>query len=767
MANILSQYTHWLHTQWPAGVPEKGPEIQENGVTNLPGVRIVGDLTGVPLLKSSADTGAKAVMAFTEEKDFEKQSAKTDFDVAIIGAGVSGISAAIEAEKAGLKYVVLESQQAFSTIRNFPRRKPIYTYPTDMEPAGSMRFKSEVKEDLLDELEAQRAEFNIQTTQAEVEAIEDKGSHRVLKLKGDQADLKAQRVVIAIGRTGNFRKLGAEGEELDKVSNRLIDPREFVGKKVLVVGGGDSALEAAISMAEEGASVTLSYRRAEFQRPKPENIEKIEALKKAGSLVLLMASNVKQITGERVFIDQNGTSLSLENDYVFSLIGREPPLEFFRRSKIKISGERSPKFWATLALSLLIFGFIYHWKGYVEVLGIPGTNFWKEWSSGEVKYFPFNLSVLGTEGSFLYELTKTAQTRPDFWYTFVYSAVIIIFGFKRIKTRKTPYIKTQTLSLMAIQVLPLFLLPYVIFPYMGALGAFTNGGVGEWFGMTFLSDGPGTEPDAYWRAFGFILAWPLFVYNIFTDAPLWGWLIVGFIQTFVIIPFIVLKWGKGAYCGWICSCGAMAETLGDGHRHKMPHGPFWNKLNMLGQFILAVAMILLVWRLLGWTVGGVFASSFNSALDKLPVANYKYIVDLWLAGILGYGLYFHFSGRAWCRFACPLAALMHIYARFSKFRIFADKKKCISCNACTTVCHQGIDIMNFANKGKGMEDPECVRCSACVHVCPTGTLNFGRYDKEGKPHLERLWASPVQQSEAALEKTPIDEYMEKAAKRVS
>ena len=99
-----------------------------------------------------------------------------------------------------------------------------------------------------------------------------------------------------------------------------------------------------------------------------------------------------------------------------------------------------------------------------------------------------------------------------------------------------------------------------------------------------------------------------------------------------------------------------------------------------------------------------------------------------LAGILGYGLYFWYSGRMWCRFACPLAAWMHIIARFSRFRIVVDQKKCISCNACTTVCHQGIDIMDFANKGKHMQDPECVRCSACVQACPTQVLQFGRVD---------------------------------------
>ena len=126
---------------------------------------------------------------------------------------------------------------------------------------------------------------------------------------------------------------------------------------------------------------------------------------------------------------------------------------------------------------------------------------------------------------------------------------------------------------------------------------------------------------------------------------------------------------------------------------------------------------------------------------------------MFLAGVLGYGFYFWFSGRVWCRFACPLAALMHIYARFSRFRIVADKKKCISCNVCTSVCHQGIDVMNFANKGLPMQDPECVRCSACVQSCPTGVLAFGRRRRRRRASwvLDRLSASPVQRTKVALD----------------
>jgi polyferredoxin len=125
-------------------------------------------------------------------------------------------------------------------------------------------------------------------------------------------------------------------------------------------------------------------------------------------------------------------------------------------------------------------------------------------------------------------------------------------------------------------------------------------------------------------------------------------------------------------------------------------------------------------------------------------------VDVLMGGVIGVGLYVKYSGRVWCRFLCPLAALMNVYARFTRFRIFAEKKKCISCNVCTSVCHQGIDVMNFANKGLPMADPQCVRCSACVWSCPTGVLSFGRADAGGASVAgEWLQASPVRVREAA------------------
>ncbi|MCH6257135.1 NAD(P)-binding domain-containing protein [Puniceicoccaceae bacterium K14] len=739
MLRLISKYTRWLHTAWPAGTVEKAPKVNDDGTTRVPGLRVVGDLTGVPLLKFSADSGARSVESILQEADFEKGKAGFDFDLVIVGGGVSGLSAAIEAKKAGLNFVVYETSAVLSTIRNFPRGKPIFTYPSDMTPAGELRFNSSVKEDLIDELEEQRSSHGIESVEANVERVSREGGGLVIHLaSGDHK--KAQRVIIAIGKSGNYRKLGVPGEEMDKVMNRLIDPREFAGRKVLVAGGGDSALEAAVSIAENGASVDLIHRRDAFSRPKPDNIEAVEKLAEEGKLKLRMSTSVKEIVENKVRIAKKGEEdVELENDFVLTFLGREAPLEFFRKSNISITGEFTGKTWSTLVGFFIAFTLFYHWQKGLWFSNIsPGHLSWMVSSVGGLFQ-----SAVDSPKNLLHHI-RIGMNQPGFYYSLAYCVCVVIFGLRRIKRRKTPYVKLQTITLAVIQIGPLFLLPWILLPWTGALG-WWDSGFGAMIGDALWPDG------SYWRAFGLILAWPLFVYNWFTAEPLWGWLILGFLQTFVIIPFIVWRWGKGAYCGWICSCGALAETLGDDHRHKMPHGPIWNRVNMIGQVLLGIAAIMMIFRIVGWVLpnGNWAENALNAMLSGIPVLNWKYAVDVWLAGVFGVAFYFHFSGRIWCRFACPLAALMHIYARFTRFRIFSDKKKCISCNVCTSVCHQGIDIMNFANKGLPMEDPECVRCSACVQSCPTGVLNFGRYDTKGVIKFDSVPASIVQMAENA------------------
>lgn len=786
--NPIASYTRWLHTRWPAGAVEKLPVTGENGLTNLPGVRIAGDLSGIPLLKFSSQTATNAVRAILQEPDFLKRDTSQPdvLDLAIVGGGVAGISAAIEAKKANLRYAIYEATQLFSTVVNFPKAKPIYTYPTELKLQGGLQFQATVKEALLEEMEAQQRAAGIEPIAARIERLERSGNLLVLH-HADGKTTRAHRVIVAIGRSGNFRKLGCPGEDFDKVYNRLFDPKECAGREVLVVGGGDTALETAIAVAACGGKVTLSCRKKEFARPKPENVEKLQMLvkdpaaqvaverptservttaansymrgdKAPGSVQLLMETTVQKIETNSVTLrDAAGQSLTIPNDVVFTMLGREAPLDFFRRSGIPIRGEWSAK----AGLSFLVFfafcSFVYIWKASSHLNQLFQRNHW----------FPFNVpGWLHSMGGAIAAASADPRTllgtltidlaQPGFYYSLGYTLLILAFGLRRIRRRNTAYVRAQTYSLMSFQLIPLFLLPYIVLPLMGHNGWFDSGV------MKTVADNlfPVVNYDhgrEYWRAFGFVLAWPLFIWNIFTSQPMWWWLAISFVQTFVIIPLIVYRWGKGAYCGWVCSCGGLAETMGDRHREKMFHGPFWNRVNMTGQVILSAATLIAAFRFVSWiapnsVLGRMSAHWFSGMLSQWSVLgvelNYYHIVDIGLAGIAGLCTYFWFSGRVWCRFACPLAALMHIYARFSRYRIFPEKKKCISCNVCTSVCHQGIDVMNFANKGLPMEDPECVRCSACVQMCPTGVLTFGRLDASGKIVYDKLVASPVQMRES-------------------
>lgn len=791
MLGIMKKYMMWLHTQWPAGVVEKLPQVNPDGSTNVAGLYITGDLTGIPLLKFSSDGGARAVQTIVRDNEFQKlwadRSNPEALDLVIIGAGVSGMAAALEARKSSLTFEIVEATEPFSTVVNFPKGKPIFTYPTEMIPAGDLQFTATIKEPLVEELKAQTLKRGLRPRMARAERVARKGKFLEVIVAGGQ-NLLARRVIVAIGRSGNFRKLHVPGEDRDKVYNRLHDPKDFCDKNALVVGGGDTAMETAIALALCGASITLSYRKSEFTRPKPENLAGLKKLmadpmadvavetpaserittccggfmkehRKPGHIHLLLGSKVKSIGETDVTLtDAQGKDTVLPNDAVFTMIGREAPLDFFRRSGVRITGEMGVRQWGAFAAFFLFCLFLYNWKAGGDVSRIFSEHSW----------FPYNVPTFlkGWGGSiaahaanpktFLGTLT-ISLTDPGFYYSLAYTLLIVIFGFRRIQRRKTPYVTAQTFTLMAIQVLPLFLLPTIILPYLGHLGAFDSG-IGKSFAdalFPLVNYGQGRE---YWRSFGFILAWPLFLYNVFTAQPLWWWFWISVVQTFVILPAMIYFWGKGAYCGWICSCGAMAETMGDTHRHKMPHGSKWNRVNMVGQVILAAALLLFVARVISWQwpaggAGRFMSRLFAGLLDGWKLfgiqLNYHWMVDVFLAGVVGLGAYFWFSGRTWCRFACPLAALMHLYARFSRFRIIPEKKKCISCNLCTSVCHLGIDIMNFANKGLLMADPECVRCSACVQSCPTGVLQFGQTDrKTGKLiQLDALPASPVLMAE--------------------
>src|SRR5262245_2231305 len=760
LAGYLARYLDWLHLRWPAGAVEPLPEVAADGSTRVPGLYIAGDLTGIPLLKFALDSGAKVARTIARDlgRDPDRpgepapfgrpaETSEPGLDLVILGAGVSGMAAAVEAARLELRFEVIEDNEPFATLVNFPRAKPIYTYPHAMTPAGTLQVSADVKEALIAELRAQVARAAIHPVAGRAERVTRAASGLAVELAGGRT-ITARRVLIAIGRSGDFRRLQVAGEDLPKVFNRLHDPGDFAGRKVLVVGGGDAGLETAVALAEAGAAVTLSCRSPSLTRPKHDNRERLarQLDDPARGLALKLGTRVRSIAEHEVELEAAGRTPGgpeparerLANDVVFTMIGRRPPLDFLRRSGVAIAAEMTPRRWTALGLFLAFCAWLYDWKSGGAMSALWYRQHW----------FPTNLpALLAAAGGSIAAAARDPRTligtlaisaaSPSFWYTLAYSTVIVVFGIRRIRRRRTPYITAQTWTLIAIQVLPLFLIPEILLPLLDAHGFLPRAIADALFPR--VDYGHGRE---FWRAYGFILAWPLNVYNLFTAEPLPAWIAIGFVQTCVLIPLGIRWFGKGVYCGWICSCGALAETLGDTHRHRMPHGPRWNRLNAAGQVILAIAVALLIVRIAGWM--GREGNWIDVHFDSLFKERYKWTIDVFIAGVLGYGLYFWFSGRVWCRFFCPLAALMHIFARFSRFAIVADKKKCISCNVCTSVCHQGIDIMSFANKGAPMQDPECVRCSACVERCPTGVLQFGQVDRAGRTiSLDLLPASPV------------------------
>ncbi|TGN19984.1 NAD(P)-binding domain-containing protein [Leptospira idonii] len=742
---MFSSYFRWLKKEAPTGAVETYPVISENFETNFPGIYIIGDLTGVPLLRFASDSGSKVWQKIPP--------AKNEFlDAVIIGAGPSGLSAGLEAKRLNKKFVILEANKAFQTIVSYPKGKPIFAEPKHFSSNSLLRIEDGTKESLLDHL-------NHVLRSSSLPLLEDE---RVIEVKNDRSkdvfsvktesgkEFLTNHVIVAMGKSGDPKRLGIKGEDLPHVSYRLIDPNDFQGDNVVVVGGGDSSLEASIAIAKKGSHVTFIYRGKRLSRPKEENQKQFFNLVESGRISFLNESVLTEITPSHVFVKDATSSKKISASQVLISIGAEPPIPFLKRLGIRIQNEKTIRDWIGF-FSLMCFATLayfgkasFYAAGWFSPLAsVSGGLFFVSaavWLFFGLKSrgFKFNgwtffrntyLFLAASYFSFVYFGATYfsyvfLDKYPSFHYTFLYSLTILVFGIRRIYVRPTQYIKLQTFSLIFVQVFFLFLLPEIILPFLGKAG-YLGGPDGFLLTQVF-------PKESYWKAYGFILAWPLSMGVLYDGSITTFWLVYGIAFTFGLIPLLVYRYGKGAYCGWICSCGGLAETLGDEHRTKMPHGKWAYRLEHSGQIILFLAAILTILKL-----GGVFGKTLLPDLVGLEYAAdsikwiYDLVVDIGLAGVIGVGCYFFLSGRIWCRMFCPLSALMHIYARFSQFRIFSDKKKCISCNICTKNCHQGIDVMNYANKGIPMDSVQCVRCSACVSLCPTDVLSFGR-DSNGK-----------------------------------
>ena len=309
------------------------PKVKPNFETNVPGIYIAGELGGMGLIKNAISQGRQAMESIVSALDDRDADA---VDVVIVGAGPAGFSASLAAREKGLNAVTLEQDTLGGTVAKYPRGKLVMTAPAELPMVGLVKFTETTKEQLLAFWEKVEKDTGVEITYEErlVSVVRD---GRYFNVETTERKYVSRAILLTIGRGGTPRKLGVPGEEMPKVRYRLIDPEEFCDKSVLVVGGGDSALEAAITIAEQpGTDVTLSYRSGAFSRAKKKNREKLEVAREAGRVRVLLSSNVKSIDEKSVELEQEGELHRFENDAVIVNAGGILPTPFLKELGIDI-----------------------------------------------------------------------------------------------------------------------------------------------------------------------------------------------------------------------------------------------------------------------------------------------------------------------------------------------------------------------------------------------------------------------------------------------
>ena len=262
--------------------------------------------------------------------------------VAIVGSGPAGISAALSATERGLSHVVLEQEvELGGSLLHYPRRKMVLLQPVDLPLHGRLSREEYQKEDFLDLMEGLLREHRLDVRFGEKVAGVARRDDGTFELRSTGGLIFARAVVLAVGRRGTPRKLGAPGEELPKVMYRLIDAESYRDQKLLVVGGGDSAVEAAIGLAQQpGNQVTLSYRREKLVRIKKKNEDRLAPLLASGRIRTAFGSQVVEIAPDRVRLKTGDEVRDLPNDYVFVFAGGEPPFDFLKACGVRFGGEQ-------------------------------------------------------------------------------------------------------------------------------------------------------------------------------------------------------------------------------------------------------------------------------------------------------------------------------------------------------------------------------------------------------------------------------------------
>ena len=747
--------------------------LRRGNESNVRGLYIIGDLAGAPVIKLAMAQGVEVIDFISSLPDMQERTAgdvhdvHDIHDVIVVGAGAAGLNAALAAKEKGLTSLVLEKGKIANTIENFPEGKWVYAEPDDTPPKGKLWLDGATKEDLIARWQHIVNDHGLDVRTEEPLTKLQRRRDGTFDVTTSKGQYRARKIVLATGQRGNPRMLGVPGEDLERVYHRLYSPTKYHDEDVLIVGGGNSAVEAALTLSQRNR-VVLSYRGGEFSRLFKDNRQQLDQAIAGKRIEVLLNSTVTEFqTGSAtVSIDHGGHQETREvpADHAFVLIGAELPVKFLKSLGIRLENEwtgtplRALGLTALLLIAIWFVGTIFGgpaplglelgraagWAGAgVAALTLAGLIFTgcrnDRWAWLGVSFFVwysiYGIKVGGgTEfwpyRGWGYESMSFFDRPWAFWYTVLYTTLMTVFGLRALKRwgldRKDRFQMWRFASLISFQWLFFFLIPEFLFQL--ALKY-------QWVGEALATDPQ--FADQAWRSYGLIYAWPLFFYTFLYDPHL-IWVVWGVLLTFVIIPVFVLFNGK-RYCSWICGCGGLAETFGDRWRHLAPKGRAstrWEWMNMV--VLIAAAVITLL--MLGRDVAGLMRTA------DLGMWGYRIVADVWLVGILPVTVYPFMGGKVWCRYWCPLAKMMGMFSKLyvklgiSRFHIVANDK-CIACNECSRNCQVGIDVMQFALKQETLDNAttSCIGCGICVTVCPMDVLS---YSTDGNGHLPLLGAVP-------------------------
>jgi thioredoxin reductase/ferredoxin len=324
-------------------IPALAPNFES---TRTPGLFLAGEVTGLALVRTAIAHGT-AVAAEVARRRRDVDSAPSLLDLCIVGAGPAGLACSLEAKRLGLSFVTLERERVGGAVAQYPRRKLVMTQPVELPLHGRLARTSYAKEELVELWEQVAAREGLPIRTGETFERVERLADGVLRVVTHSGSYDARHVCLALGRRGTPRKLGVPGEDLAKVAYALLDAQSYTNRRILVVGGGDSAVEAAMGLAEQpGNRVTLSYRQGALSRIKARNAVRFARDVDSGAVAVLYHSKVLRITPDAVLLEvvEDGATRQvwLDNDEVFVFAGGTPPFEQLERSGVSFDPNDRP-----------------------------------------------------------------------------------------------------------------------------------------------------------------------------------------------------------------------------------------------------------------------------------------------------------------------------------------------------------------------------------------------------------------------------------------